>query len=405
MRRAALAALGAILLLAALSLSQGAQAQVGIRVSASSAKVDYPNSITFTLEAEGPVAINQVELTYQVVKSTCSPTSSQSQPEFTPGPKIYARWVYDMRKQLGSLPPGTEIRYQWRLKDAAGNTLQTSESTLLFEDQRHQWRTLPGENFTLYWYQGTETFARALAQAAQDGQARLFQDTGAKLERPVKIYVYGSADELQGALPFPTGLEGGVAFSDYDIVAIGIATTQLDWGKDAMVHELTHLVVRQLTFSCSGSDVTTWLNEGLAMYTEVSPEPEFQTILQEAIREDNLISVGSMAGSFPTDSPQRFKLGYAESLSIVKFLIKGYGRDKMSQLLKQFRQGARPEEALTAVYGFDVRGLDNAWRVSLGLRPRAAVSAPTPRFGAVPTLPPLGLPTPSGASEEATPTP
>ena len=35
--------------------------------------------------------------------------------------------------------------------------------------------------------------------------------------------------------------------SVYGIIAIGIATNNLTWGKSATIHELTHLVIHQMT--------------------------------------------------------------------------------------------------------------------------------------------------------------
>ena len=57
------------------------------------------------------------------------------------------------------------------------------------------------------------------------------------------------------------------------------------------------------------------------------------------------------------------------SFSVVDFMIHQYGRQKMTALLLQLRDGATADEALKAVYGFDVDGLEAAWRASVGARP------------------------------------
>jgi hypothetical protein len=44
----------------------------------------------------------------------------------------------------------------------------------------------------------------------------------------------------------------------------GAAST---WDRTHVIHELTHVLVGHYAFSCIGS-VPTWLNEGLAMYSE-----------------------------------------------------------------------------------------------------------------------------------------
>ena len=133
--------------------------------------------------------------------------------------------------------------------------------------------------------------------AAQQALARLAEDTGAYLEKPVKIYIYANAQDLQGAMIYPQEWTGGVTFTRYGIIAIGIAPTNLDWGKRAIAHELTHLVIHQMTFN-PYNDLPTWLDEGLAMYTEGQLEPEFATYLKKAIAENSLISVRSLSSPF-----------------------------------------------------------------------------------------------------------
>ncbi|GAI47128.1 unnamed protein product, partial [marine sediment metagenome] len=131
-----------------------------------------------------------------------------------------------------------------------------------------------------------------LMAAAHQALARLAEDTGAHLEKPVVIYIYADAQDLQGAMIYPQEWTGGVAFTRYGIIAIGIAPDNLYWGKRAVAHELTHLVIHQMTLN-PYSDLPTWLDEGLAMYAEGALEPVFATYLNRAIAEDTLISVRS----------------------------------------------------------------------------------------------------------------
>ncbi len=126
---------------------------------------------------------------------------------------------------------------------------------------------------------------------------RLAEDTGAELEKPAKLYVYASADDLKGAMVYPQEWTGGVAFTGYDIMAIGIAPNNTSWGKGAIAHELTHLVIHQMTLN-PYNDLPTWLDEGLAMRSEGLLNPEFSTSLSQAIAENSLISVQSLSSPF-----------------------------------------------------------------------------------------------------------
>jgi len=197
----------------------------------------------------------------------------------------------------------------------------------------------------------------------EEGLTRLTEDIGTYPERPIRIYIYASTTDLQEAMIFPQEWTGGAAFTTFSTIAIGIAPTSLDWGKRALVHELTHLIVHQVTFSPYGQ-LPIWLDEGLAMYNEGELEPQYHTRLEKAVQEDELISVRSLCSPF---SAQREKalLSYAQSYSLVEYLLRSYGQYRMLDLLTLLKEGATYDEALTEAYGFDIDGLDANWHATL----------------------------------------
>jgi hypothetical protein len=213
---------------------------------------------------------------------------------------------------------------------------------------------------TLYWYEGDRHFAAELMEAAQQALARLAEDTGAQLETPVDIYIYADNRDLLGSLIFPQEWTGGVAFTRFGILAIGIAPGDLDWGKGTIAHELAHLVIHQVTLN-PYTDLPTWLNEGLAMYAEGQLEPYLADLLDKGIAENNLISVRSLASPFSAHREEA-ALSYAQSHSLVEFLINHYGQNKMLELLNTIRRGSSYDGALNKVYGFDMDGLNTLWR-------------------------------------------
>jgi hypothetical protein len=283
-----------------------------------------------------------------------------------------------------SLPPGAEVTYWWMIEDAAGNKIETSPKIMHFDDGRYTWQSLTGTvpqggELTLFWYTGGDSFARELMDACQEGLARLTQDIGTYPERPIKIYIYASDSDLKGAMISSNEWSGGVAFTDFGIIAISISPSELDWGKKALVHELTHLVVRQATFSPYGQ-LPLWLDEGLATYNEGELDPVLRSYLEEAILEDELISVRSLCSPFSAYSEKAY-LSYAQSYSLVEYLLDNYGQDKMLDLLALLKQGSTYDEALTEVYGFDMDGLDACWRATL-----TSPVVPVPRASLLPAL-------------------
>jgi hypothetical protein len=350
-------------------------AEDDITVIDSDVDVNFPSQAVFTLEAESSVAIVDVRLYYQVDKMNYAEVISEGWADFTPASRIEANWVWDMRNS--SLPPGAEVTYWWMIEDAVGSRFETSPEIMHFDDDRYLWQSLAstvpqGGELTLFWYEGDDSFSQELMDTCEEGLARLTQDIGTYPEKPIRIYIYTSSDDLQGAMIFPQEWTGGVAFTAFSTIAIGITQSELDWGKRALIHELTHLVVHQETFSPYGQ-LPLWLDEGLAMYNEGELDPVFSSCLQEAISEDELISVRSLCSPFSAYT-EKALLSYAQSYSLVEYLLDNYGQDSMLDLLTILKQGSTYDEALTEVYGFDIDGLDALWRGTLTSHTAIAVS-------------------------------
>ena len=359
-----------ILTLLMLLVFSPVKAESDISVLDSSVTMDFPYSLAFNLEVESNADIVDARLHYQVDMMNYAQVVSEGWAEFTPATRVETSWVWDMRK--ASLPPGAKVTYWWTIKDADGDEFQTLPKVFCFEDDRYQWQSLTDGEITILWYNGDGEFASELMDACQEGLARLTQEFGAYLERPVTVYVYASSQELQGAMIFPQEWTGGVAFTEFGIIAIGISPDSIDWGKGALVHELTHLVVHQIVFSPYGL-LPVWLDEGLAMYNEGELSPQLRSRLEEAISGGNLLSVRSLCSPFSAD-PEKAYLSYAESYSLVEYLLDNYSGDNMLDLLTLIKQGSTYDEALIEAYGFDVAGLDTRWRESLVTSPVIVVS-------------------------------
>jgi hypothetical protein len=339
-------------------------AQSTLSVTDSSVAINFPASLTFKITASSGASITKIRLHYMVDRMTHAKIVSEIPLVFTPSTRVTAQWVWDMR-MTGGMPPGSSIDYWWTLSDAGGGDLETVPATVHIEDNRYNWHSVTRGNVTLYWYKGDNAFSGALMDAVEAALSRLSDNTGAELTAPVRLYIYASANDLRGSMIFPQEWTGGVAFTEYGVIAIGIATdsASLAWGEKAIAHELTHLVVHQVTFNPYNS-LPTWLDEGLAMSAEGELDPEFVSALSQAEENNALISIRSLASPFSAYTDLSL-LSYAESYEVVTYLINTFGRDKMLELLNTFAQGSGYDEALQKVYGFDMDGLNAAWRASL----------------------------------------
>ena len=243
------------------------------------------------------------------------------------------------------------------------------------------------------------SFGQALFDHGVNSLAFLERDTGVTVERQIQVYIYGDRDDFFNALePGAKEWTGGRTFPEYSVVLIDIAPSDLAWGKGALAHELTHQVIHQKIRSPLGDlSLPPLIDEGLAVYYESpgAPDPQREIPLQRALRDDTLLPLRSLTKAFSADMDIA-ALSYAESYSVVDFIFRHYGRDKMAQLLQAFKQGGLYNDIFDQVFGVNIDGLENEWRKDIGAKPR--------------TLPTRSLATPTpfptfSLSTEVTPTP
>ena len=334
-------------------------AQTGPKLITTSAESDYPFFLHFNMTAESGDDITDIRLNYSLERDSFASVTSEVFIEFTPDTDVDIDWTWDMRR-TGGLPPGAEIEYWWTIIDAGGHRTETTPEQIRFEDTRHDWQSLTEDKVTIYWYDGGRSFADDLMTASKIAMARLTEETGAFLKKPVKLYIYANVDDLRGAMIFPQDWTGGVAYTTHGIIAIGIEPNNLGWGERVIAHEITHLIIHQMT-SNPYIGLPTWLNEGLAMFNEGDISQGFTDFLNNAIANENLISVRSLSSPFSAFAEESV-LSYAQSHSVVKYLIETYGQDKMLALLNTFSQGSGYDETLESVYGFDMDELNTLWQ-------------------------------------------
>jgi hypothetical protein len=362
-------------------------------------KFSFPETATFSATLSSNANITAVTLEYGNKQQTCGDVIAKAFPKITPASSVDVEWTWDMRHS-GSLPPGTQIWWRWRYTDESGAEYVSKDQSATWLDNTHNWQTITSENLRVHWYDNDETFAQTMLDAGMEGLRRNQEQAGLATNLPVDVYVYPNYDDMRDAILYEPSWTGGMAFSEYNIVIMGISSSDSTWDKNTVIHELTHVLVGQFTFSCIGS-VPTWLNEGLAMFSEGEMDSNLQAQLDGAIHDNTLLSVRSLNGGF-SELPDKANLSYSQSHSIVSFLINTYGQDKMTQMLTALRDAKPIDDALLEVYGFDTDGLEDAWRQAIGAAPRAVSAQPTAQ--PTPTFVPTYIPI-SGAPLAVTPTP
>jgi len=363
----------------------------------------FPDRVSFNVKITSRVPVAQVVLEYGVVKRTCGDITAKAFPKFTSGPSIDVSWTWEML-QTGSEPPGAVIWYRWRVIDRDGNSAVTPDATVTWLDRTYSWQQISSGDLTLHWYTGDRGFAEDLLATMGDGIAQLARMTGVRPQAPIHLYVYGDTREMQEAMLYEPSWTGGVAFPENNITIIGIHPANLEWGKRTIVHELTHLIVGQMTFSC-GRNVPTWLDEGIAVYAEGGLDDWSEERFGEAIAANNLLSVRDLTSGF-SSHPDTADLSYSQSYSLVSYLIEAHGPEQLLALFDALRAGNSVESGLRKSYGLGLEELEDSWRrwVGAGLRsggevPATQVPTPLPTFAPLAVAPTSAAPTPERTRE------
>jgi hypothetical protein len=342
----------------ALLIPAAASADSGINLVNSGTKVDFPASLTFNVQATSQAPITRIRLRYAVQQMTYAPTFAEVWPDFKSDKSVSTSWSWDMR--TGDLPPGAEVNYWWVIEDSSGNTLTTPQQTVAFDDTNHKWTEVSEDNISVHWYDGNSDFGNSLLKAATTAKNIQEHDTGALISKPVNAYIYGSQPDLLNSMISAQEWTGGRARPEFDTILLFVSPSDLDWGEKAIAHEMGHLVTHQITSGPYGATLPPWLDEGLAMHAEGAQSDSDATLLKDAISAGSIATLQTLSSPFSAN-PQEAYVDYAESQSVIDFLINKYGNDKMNQLLVNVNNGYSMDDALTNVYGFNLDGLDSAW--------------------------------------------
>ena len=316
----------------------------------------------------------------------------------------------------GSLYPNTRVELGFRLTFADGRMVDTPTTTIRYEDDRFEWRTLEGPLVRVHWAEGDDGFGRRALDIGERAVEEATALLGVDETQPIDFFVYTDRDAFFDVLgPAIQENVGGVALAEIRTMFANIEPSQVNdpWVGIVIPHELTHLVFDTATRN-PYHEPPHWLNEGLADYLAQGYNAGARGAVEDAARSGAIMPLRALVGRFPT-TPDRFSLAYDESVSAIDFLIRTYGQDALVGLIGSYADGVSDDVAFEDALGVNVAWFEAAWLADLGIEeppaygPRpappgplppgwAAAIQPTPRPGT--SSPPLASPRPSGSGGE-----
>lgn len=352
LRRAAAAAL--LPLLALVAAPAPAAAFTGFGDMA--AEAVYGGPMTFSIELDGG-APERLELLLRFGEAE----ETFVAPVLAGGDR--AEYVWDTAER--HVTPNTEVHYRWRAFD--GGVELSPERSIVHDDDRPglDWQSMQSGDATVHWYGGAEAQARRFAELSADGARRAEQLLGHQLAGPMDVFVYDTQEEFFGALgPGAREWTGAATYPELRTIFMWLRGGPADYLDTAIVHEVTHVVFHDATDNPFHAPAT-WLNEGVATWSETgSAAPERATVEFEATG-GGLFAFEAIADQFPIGT-RGSSLSYAQGASMVEMIIDEHGASAMSAIAAAYRDGASDAEALEAGTGAPASELYAAYYASFG---------------------------------------
>jgi peptidase MA superfamily protein len=335
--------------------------------------------------------------------------------EIQPPAAGHSTLAYTYPTPFGSVYPNTRVELGFRLTFADGRVLDSPTTTIRYEDDRFEWRTLEGGLVRVHWVEGDDAFGRRALAVAEGAIEEATALLGVDETRPIDFFVYADQTAFYDVLgPAIQENVGGIALAEIRTLFANIAPTQVNdnWVRVVIPHELTHLVFDTATRN-PYHEPPHWLNEGLADYLAQGYNAGARGSVENAARSGAIMPLRALVGRFPSTA-DRFSLAYDESVSAIDFLIRTYGQDALVGLIRSYADGVSDDIAFEDALGVNVAGFEAAWLADLGIdeppaygpRPAppgplppdwSAAVQPTPRPGS--SAPPLASPPPIGPAD------
>lgn len=268
-----------------------------------------------------------------------------------------------------------------RIKDLQTQNIEVMDQMrLLYELQKHvefynddsnQGNISPDANNGSYCLTETEHFkvyarneeiCNDISKGIEENYRRIIEDLqyNIKPTKKIKVYIFKDKEEYRYKIRQPMWSVGRVIYNKNSFYSYeGVNLTGL------VPHEITHLLLYNFMDRQYEPVSMRWLSEGLAMYEE---SKIVQSSLVNKLRKKReLLITGKYfnmqelikADMLKTHDSTLIDLWYAQSFSIIEFMITQLGREKFNDFCLNIKKYNNVERALISTYGNRFENIDD----------------------------------------------
>jgi hypothetical protein len=287
---------------------------------------------------------------------------------FLPGDEIRMRAINKKIKRFGRDFLGLFV---WALLfcSTGGSKAEAERGAKLAD-----WNEIKGKHFLVYYLEGKDySPAREILLRAED----YYQKIGSRIgftrysdfwtwEQRAKIFVFPDQAFYMRATGQP---EWSTGYADNDFRALQSRAIVTYYQEDEFIdgllpHEIGHLILHD--FITEEVSIPIWFDEGIAQLFEKNKSRAADGIMRQLLDRDAYIDFDIlMRWDIRKEADQEKALVfYAQSLSVVEFMIKRYGADNFAQLCRNLRDRKNFNAALQNAYSSqlaDLKDLEAKW--------------------------------------------
>jgi hypothetical protein len=240
------------------------------------------------------------------------------------------------------------------------------------ELRAEEWREDDSEHFVVFYLQDAD-FASEVVGRAEEHYDRINVDLGLThvvkreraprlLENRCRIYLYNDKDEYVKATGSPDWSEGKVNYRERIIWSFSGSEHFLD---NLLPHEIAHILFREYV-GFDNNYVPQWLDEGVAQSEEAGRVEKSLEIMKKRLEEHDYLPLSEIDRvNLESADERKAELFYAQSVTLVHFLLSEYGELRFIDLCSALRDGQALEPALSIATGGLLRSmseLEDAWK-------------------------------------------
>ncbi|MCA9398418.1 MAG: hypothetical protein KC618_01630 [Candidatus Omnitrophica bacterium] len=236
------------------------------------------------------------------------------------------------------------------------------------EAANQEWIEYKAKHFIIYYKNASKDFVETVEDSAEEYYEEIRQNLGFRRysgwtwDDRARIYIYDDQEDYVNSSK-AAGWSSGHAYTREKIIRTYPSAT--GFFDTTLPHELGHIIFREF-IGYKSRGIPLWFIEGVAMYQEKAKRYGSDHIVKESIEDGTFMPLEELSNMrlYHHTTQEKVDLFYAESASVVNYLISEQGEYRFVNFCRKLQEGVDFLKALDTIYGrFNgIEGLNRAWK-------------------------------------------